>query len=437
MVKQSKMKSNFRNNVIILMTGSFFSQIILIIVSPLLTRLFTPDDFGSSSLFLSISSILLILTTARYEMAIVQTKKNIDAISLVLLTILLSFFSFIILNILYIIFNETEYIINLNNKLNGLLYFIPLYVFIANIYRIIINYMNRNRLYKIISLNQIIQSIFQSSSKVIFGLVDIASNGLILGTIIGQIIALLLLIYRFIGTKIKIVIYIVAIKRIKKNLYLYKDFPKYLLLSDGINVIALQLPYLMTSFLFSMKELGFLSLSYSMSSLPLSFLGSSLSRVFRQQASDDYNRTGRCDILFIKMLKKIIIYLTFPFILIFYSAPIVFKIVFGEQWIQAGEIVQILIFMFFFQFIARILTYMYILTNHQKENLILQILLLISTVISFLIGFIFFKDLYISLTLFGITYSIFYIYTIYKSYIYSKGNKNYFNNFQNGEKYHD
>ena len=74
-----------------------------------------------------------------------------------------------------------------------------------------------------------------------------------------------------------------------------------MLLSDGINVVALQLPFLLTSYLFSIEQLGFLALAYSMSSRPLSFLADSLSRVFRQQAAFDYNENGRCDILFLKI----------------------------------------------------------------------------------------------------------------------------------------
>tara|TARA_Y100001970_G_C14251923_1_gene872471 strand:+ start:3720 stop:4949 length:1230 start_codon:yes stop_codon:yes gene_type:complete len=404
-----------------LLTGSALSQIIVIAASPILTRLFSPEIFGSSALFLSICSILLIFTTLRYELPIIQTQDNQNALSLVMLSILTSISFFIIFELLIIIFINNIKILELNNNFNNLLPLLPLYVLLSNIHRIIVNYMNKNKFYKIISVNQIVQSFFKVISKVIFGLLVIPFNGIILGNVIGQFLSTSLIVIRFFRLKIDKAIIIKSFKKIKHNAYYYKNFPKYILLSDSVNTFALQSPFLLIGYLFSIKDLGFLSLAYSVSSVPLNFIGTSLSRVFRQQAADDFNKTGRCDELFLQMLNKLILYLIFPFLLLFFTAPFLFKIVFGANWIISGHMVQILTAMFFCQFIARILSYMYILTNHQKENLLLQIILLVLTISSFIMGYIIFNNIYMCLILYSISYSALYIYMIYKSYIFSKG----------------
>lgn len=422
MLRKYKPKSELGLNFLTLLTGSGLSQLIILGASPILTRVFSPEDFGVSALFLSITSILLILGTGRYEMAIIQTKDNVDGLSLTIGTIAISFSFFVFLELILIVLSDYSKLNDINLKLAGLLYLAPIYVFIVSFYKILSNYLNRNKLYKIISINQVGQSFFQSSAKIFLGFKGITGNGLIVGTILGQALALVLLIFQFLKIKFEKGIYKLSIKRIKLNFKRFINFPKFMLLSDGLNVVTLQLPFLLTSYLFSIEQLGFLALAYSMSSRPLSFLADSLSKVFRQQAAFEYNENGRCDFLFLKVLKKLSLYMILPFIFIFFAAPYLFEIIFGEEWYEAGLMVRIIIIMFYFRFLARILSYMYILTDHQKENLFLQAILLIGSLISFAIGYFVFNDLIISLLLFSFMYSIIYIYTIFKSYTYSKGN---------------
>ncbi len=421
MFNKFKLHSEFSRNVLTLVSGSAVSQIIVLLASPILTRIFTPSDFGSSALFLSICSILIVIITGRYEMAIVQTKKNYDAISLMIISLSLALLSSILIYIFYIFFKQSSFFINLNKQLDGFILLIPLFIFVLVAHKVLTNYMNRNKYYKLIALNQISQSFSQVSFKLIYGFLLVPTNGIILGNFIGQAIALFLFIYRFLMTKVKRAVYYIAIKRIRYNLKYFKEFPKILLFSDLVNVIAIQLPFLLTSYYYSNTQLGYLSLAYAMSSAPLAFIGTSLSRVFRQQSASDYNKLGRCDILFTKMFKKLVIYLTLPFIILFFSAPYLFEIVFGNQWAESGKMVQILIVMFYFQFFARIFNYLYILTNHQKANFKIQLVLLVGTYLSFSIGYLLFQNISFSLLFFSVIYTLIYIYTIYKSYIYSKG----------------
>ena len=82
------------------MTGTGLAQAIPIAISPILTRIYTPEEFGVFALYMAIASILTVLVTGRYEMAILLPKKDRDAMSLVALSIALSFFISIILLII-------------------------------------------------------------------------------------------------------------------------------------------------------------------------------------------------------------------------------------------------------------------------------------------------------------------------------------------------
>ena len=72
-------EGSFLNNVLTLLAGTILAQIITVSVSPILTRLYTPEDFGVFALYTSIASILVIFGTCRYELAIVLPEEDGEA----------------------------------------------------------------------------------------------------------------------------------------------------------------------------------------------------------------------------------------------------------------------------------------------------------------------------------------------------------------------
>lgn len=420
---ENKIQSDFLKHILTLLSGSVLAQLIVVAVSPILTRIYEPEVFGSSALFLSITGILSTLATGRYEMAIVQTKKDYDGISLVLASVFLTLFFSFLLYLIYFLIKDTQYILNLNKQLSGYILFIPILVISTVIFKSLTNYFNRNKYYKTIASNQIALSSLQSIGKLSIGFLKLSQNGLILGAVIGQFLTATLIVVKYYKYYFDIKKVIIAYRRLKYNMAEYKDFPKILLFSDGINVVAYQLPFILTSYFFSLKDLGYLSFAFAMSSMPLTFIGTSISSVFRQKMSEEYNKKGSCDKTYKIILQKMFFIITIPFIIIFFFAPNIFEVVFGENWYKAGKIVQILILMFYFQFFTKIFNYLYILTNHQKEILYIQSVLLIGVLLIFTLGSILLHEFYSVLIIFSIFYSGIYIFTLQQSYKYSKGTK--------------
>ena len=74
--------SEFSKNVITLFTGTTLAQALPIAVAPILTRLYTPEDFGVFAIFFSITTLFSTIVTARYELAIVLPHEPAEAIHL-------------------------------------------------------------------------------------------------------------------------------------------------------------------------------------------------------------------------------------------------------------------------------------------------------------------------------------------------------------------
>ena len=92
MLNKFKPKSEFTRNVLTLMTGTTIAQAIPIAISPILTRLYTPEDFGVFALYIGIVAILSVFATGKYELAIMMPKDNQEAFSILLLSICISMF---------------------------------------------------------------------------------------------------------------------------------------------------------------------------------------------------------------------------------------------------------------------------------------------------------------------------------------------------------
>ena len=190
-----KIKSDFSKNLIILLIGASLSQLIPILASIILTRMYTPEDFGIFALFTTITIIISSISTGRYELAIMLPKKNIDALYIFVVSIMIVILVSFILFVIVIFFGEN--ILNLFERIDLFifLYLIPIMVLIMGFYQSILLLLNRNKSYKNISQSKIVHQLFMALFQIILGLLGfINSLSLVIGSFFGQLYAVILLI---------------------------------------------------------------------------------------------------------------------------------------------------------------------------------------------------------------------------------------------------
>ena len=71
-IAQSKLVRNSAK----LISANAIAQAIGLLVYPILSRLYTPEDFGLLNLFLGIGGLLVLLSTAEYQYAILLPKEE-------------------------------------------------------------------------------------------------------------------------------------------------------------------------------------------------------------------------------------------------------------------------------------------------------------------------------------------------------------------------
>ena len=90
----------FYKNILILLRGSALAQFIPLLISPLVARLYSPQEFGVLALFTSISTIFGSVINGRYEQALVLVESEKEAKHVTILSILISFIASIFLFII-------------------------------------------------------------------------------------------------------------------------------------------------------------------------------------------------------------------------------------------------------------------------------------------------------------------------------------------------
>ena len=300
-------------------------------------------------------------------------------------------------------------------------YFIPLSMFFMGVFNAISFWFNRKTLYKRMAVSKVINTSVMTGIQVSGGGIGFTPVSLLVGFVSGRLFAVLFLFYKLKKDSDSVFLKVTKNKMLSL-LKKYKKFPYFTLPAEFVNVISSQLPIFVISKYFGGITLGNYSLMERVLNAPISLLGTSVLDVFKQIASKDYVRYGNCKNIFLKTLKTLVLLSIIPTVLLFFFSPIVFGVIFGKEWVMAGEFAQIFSVLFFFKFTASPLSYMFFIAEKQQYDMFLQIGLLILTIVSFVIG-IYYNNVKTALIWFVSLYSLMYVLYLYLSYTFAKGEK--------------
>lgn len=349
----SLLKNNsFSGNVLVLSGGMFLAQAITVLVSPILTRLYKPEDFGVLMVFGGLCYILLPVLSLRYEPAILLPEDDESAVNVLavclLISLLMSTITFILVLVASGLISELTGIPDLQHYL----LLLPVSLLGAGIYQILNHWAMRKKDFNHIARTRVAQALGQVLTQVGLGLLGFGPLGLILGFIIGQVSGTGTLAMAVLKQSRAALMQI----SLPKMLWVLKRYQRFPLLSGGPALLSgagLQLPGLMLAFLYGPRVAGFFSLSYRVLGLPVSLLGASVAQVFFAESAELAKKAPHklADLYKNSMKNMFLIGLPIS-IVIALATPAAFPVIFGEEWKEAGTYVQILSIMFLMQFIA-------------------------------------------------------------------------------------
>lgn len=405
--------SNYFKAITQLTFGSLIAQLITVLVSPISTRLYTPEQLGIYTLIITVSAMFGPVLAGKYDMAIVSAEDENEVNNLIVGSTYIS--------ILFILLITIGYHFYLNSKpeiLNevGLFAYLLIGILCLSAAVNILNYYNnRYKEYKLISSVYVVRTSFQNLGLVLFGFLRFGAIGLLLSQLLGSFAGLKKQSKRLYNNRSQFKE--VNFKEVKNVLVKYKKQPLYAMPAHFINSTSYSILNFFITGLFGLSSFGYYSMSYRILGLPLSLVSMNVSKVFFQRASDEKHNKGTYNKTLIE-ITLFLLCLAIPMVLILvFLAPKLFELVFGDGWYVAGRYAQLLAPMYGVRFIVSALTPALVISGEQKLEVLIQSLFIICSIFSYFICKYMLLGIGTFLSIISLSYSIIYIFlyiTIYK-----------------------
>ncbi len=383
--------NKFIRNAGLLVGGTAFAQALMVAILPILTRLYSPEDFTILAIYASTLGILASVACLRLEIAIPIPDNDEDAINLLLLSLVSASALGLATLALICIWPKEIAVLSGQPKIESYLWLLPLGVWFSGTYSALQFWATRKKKFIHITKTRFSQAISSGFVQIGFGWAGIAPLGLLLGQLINSgagAIGLALLAIKDIPNIHSNIKPGSLLKTLKK----YERFPKYSTLEALANSGSLQLPILIIATMAIGPEAGFLVLATRIMAAPMSLIGAAVAQVYISQAPEEM-RNGKLSYFTANIIGGLFKSGAGPLVCAGIIAPTAFPLIFGADWARAGVIISWMTPCFLMQFICSPVSMILHLTHNQKPALALQVFGLVLRTGSLLIATLLFNSL--------------------------------------------
>lgn len=334
-----------------LAVGNIAARIIGIAAIPVLTRLYSPEDFGALAVFTSLISILAPIITLRYVLALPLPRRNGMAINLLVLSAGLMLCMSLLVGLGLWAFGPQLLRLFSMEILAPYWWLIILGLIGGSGYEILSLWATRKRAYKSIAQTTAVQSLLGNLTKLGLGFLAIKPLGLLIGQVISSSGGITSLWLRF-RADFAINRSLISINRIKLIAGRYRHFPIYRLPSQFLLAFATQAPLLFTAMIYDARTTGQLGLALMAISLPIGLLSNSMSSAYYAEISNiGKKQPAKIRRITYSMLKRLIAMSILPAFVLALFGELIFSIAFGKEWQLAGQFAALLAVYLVFQFL--------------------------------------------------------------------------------------
>ncbi len=408
-------QNSFFRSIATLMSGTIVAQIISVLVSPLMTRLYTEEQIGEYTLLLTVVTMFGSVICGRYDMAIVGESEEKGMFSLMKLSIVITLILSVAVSIgysIYLCMSDSTRMAFLE-----VFFWVFIFLLLTGILHVLHSFNNRNRDYKFMASAGIVKEVGKASTLVCFGALNFGTVGLLISYVSSSALELVQQLNRFKNS-------IYAIKEItvsdmvtaaKKHI----RQPLYSVPASFANNFSYSVINIFIDALFGPVTLAYYSMSYRMLGIPLMLISVNTSKAYYEKAAREYNQNGSFNKTFVQT-SLFLVAMAIPMTIgLMVFAPWAFELFFGGGWSVSGEYVRYLAPMFGIRLVVSPLTPTMIMCNKQRTELLIQILFVVSSCLAFVVGTYMqsIKLFLISITVsYAIVYVLYYLYMLKLSF---------------------
>lgn len=319
-----------------LASGTAAGQIILVAISPILTRLYSPSDFGSLAIFTALVGLVLIISSAGYHLAIMLPETKSEATTLVGLSLVLVGVTStltVVVALLLLTFSVFA------DSLGFWILLWPFAVLVGGTAQVLSAHAIRYGGFGIVAGANLLKAGVTGATQIVMGLMGIGKGGLIGGNFLGMSSANVRLARPVIrdlkeSRPTRVQMRVAARK--------YSQFPKHTMPATLVNAGFLSGTPLVVGWLFGTTILGYWSLANSFVYIPSILVGQAVGQAYYRKAVALRHSVQQAKRFFDRTVLALAGLAFVPFAAIAVVAPSLFALVFGEEWRVAGQYAQVM-----------------------------------------------------------------------------------------------
>jgi O-antigen/teichoic acid export membrane protein len=379
------MSNNFLTKTAHLFGGNILGQLIVVLSAPILTRIYSPEDFGLLGSFMAVIAVFGVLSTLRYESAIVLETSVIGATTVIALCMVLIVFSATVASAFFYLLYWAKLLPAEMLLLDEFIWLLPFGLLSMSLYKVVTWIAVKAQQLEAIGVARLQQNTVMVTMQTILGGIGFGPAGLILGQLVGVSSGIIRLSSNL---KFRRIYRLTRFQKsyIKYMSLKYKRFFKYSLPGDIFNVLAQQLPVILLASLFSPAIAGFYVLADKVFRSPLAMISDGVGKSIMSVAvvSKERGTLGVFALLFFKPLVRLS---SAGFMLFAAVAPSVFGFMFGLNWVEAGVYAQLMTPLFFTIFIFVPVLTLLVILERQKHEILFQASLFTVVLSGLVIGY--------------------------------------------------
>jgi O-antigen/teichoic acid export membrane protein len=343
---------DFFRNVAILAGGTALGQGIAVLASPLLTRLYTPDDIGVLGAYVSMISLVAVVGSWRYEQAVPLPQKDSTAANVLALCLIIVLIMTTMTGL--VVWGMGNSIVRWANAplLRPYLWLLPFSILGVGIYQALSYWAVRKKAFRYLAQTKLSQSVGQILPQVILGFTRIGTVGLLIGDVIGRVSGSGTL-TRLIWKQDRKALGNISLLGMRQVAYRYRRFP---FLSSGsalLNSIGQHFPTLLLTSFYGTQVAGWFTLSQRTMGLPLSLLAVSVAKVYLGESASitKTDLEGQLG-LFWQTARRLSLVGGILVLVVGGLAPWIFRIIFGDEWVESARYIRVFMPMYFLSFVG-------------------------------------------------------------------------------------
>lgn len=333
-------RKSFVRNVAIVASGTASAQVIMVVSSQFLTRIYGPEAFGMFGVYSSIIAIITPVAALTYPVAVVLPKSKETAMDLMRLSFYITLLVTMITAVFLMLFNDMVVSAFNLEEVASFLYCLPLVIFFTGCLQITEQWLIRNDQFKITARSILGQTTIIQAGMVGAGLFNPLAAILILFTSMNQALrSFLMMVGAGYFKPVKVISFLTDIdmREMQKLAKRYYDFPVFRSPQLLLNGFSQGFPVLMLSSFFSPVAAGYYAIGRMALDMPTNLIGKAVSDVLYPRVSRGANNFEKITPILLKATAMMGGIGLLPFGLVILIGPWLFELVFGQGWSMAGE----------------------------------------------------------------------------------------------------